>query len=161
MTIAVPVGAPLGGALTGWIGWRWPFIMQVPLSVTCLVMASWRLQATKGGARGNEEEIRSQTDFNLQGVFLLGLSVASIMTICQVFGNLESELVLKVVIPSSIFLASVVTFAINERHWTRSPLIPMKLIKTNKIGIMYVAQFFLFFSYGGVSWSRIPCYNLY
>ncbi|OQE25287.1 hypothetical protein PENSTE_c006G07571 [Penicillium steckii] len=150
MTIAVPVGAPLGGALTGWIGWRWPFIMQVPLSVTCLVMASWRLQATKGGARGNEEEIRSQTDFNLQGVFLLGLSVASIMTICQIFENLESELVLKVVIPSSIFLASVVTFAINERYWTSSPLIPMKLIKTNKIGIMYVAQFILFFSYGGI-----------
>lgn len=150
MTIAVPVGAPLGGALTGWVGWRWAFIMQAPVSLICLIMASWRLQATKSDNLKTGEET-TWRNFNLLGIFLLGLSVASVMTVCQVLSEMDSGLVMKLTIPSSILFASVLIFGINERCWTRAPLIPLKLVKLNKIGAMYIAQFILFFSYGGVS----------
>lgn len=156
MTIAVPVGAPLGGALTGWVGWRWAFIMQAPVSLVCLAMASWRLRAKERVNSKNGEET-PRTDFNLLGIFLLGLSVASVMTVCQMLSEMGSDLTIKLAIPSSVLFASLLLFGINERCWTRTPLVPLKLIKANKIGAMYIAQFILFFSYGGVSQSEIPC----
>lgn len=163
MTIAVPVGAPLGGALTQWIGWRWAFALQIPLGLMCLAMAAWRLRRAKQRSDSeNKEEVSvsSRPDFNLLGIFLLGLSVASLMTICQFSGELRSKLIIGLPIVSSIFLVSVVLFGINERFWTNSPLIPLKLLKTNNIGAMYLAQIILFFSYGSVCQSYLPCRTL-
>jgi hypothetical protein len=36
-------------------------------------------------------------------------------------------------------------------------LIPLRLIKTNGIGAIYLAQIILFFSYGGVGKSYLAC----
>lgn len=151
MTIAVPVGAPLGGALTQWIGWRWAFVLQIPMGLFCLAMASWRLRRIKQRSDSEDKgEVSPRPDFNLLGIFLLGLSVASIMTICQFSGELKSKLTIGLPIVSAIFFVSVLLFGINERYWTNAPLVPIKLLKTNNIGEMYLAQILLLFSYGGV-----------
>lgn len=156
MTIAVPVGAPLGGALTQWIGWRWAFVLQIPMGLFCLAMASWRLRIVKKRSDAqNKGEVSPRPDFNFLGIFLLGLCVASIMTICQFSGELRSKLTIGLPIASSIFFVSVLLFGINERCWTNAPLIPIKLLKTNHIGAMYLAQILLLFSYGGVSQSYL------
>ncbi|KAF4771823.1 hypothetical protein HAV15_004710 [Penicillium sp. str.  len=161
MTIAVPVGAPLGGALTQWIGWRWAFVLQIPIGLLCLAMASWRLRRIKKRSDSQKQgEVYPRPDFNLLGIFLLGLSVASIMTICQFSGELKSKLTIGLPIASSIFFVTVLLFGINERYWTNAPLVPIKLLKTNNIGEMYLAQILLLFSYGGVEfWIRTKNYN--
>ncbi|OQD88546.1 hypothetical protein PENSOL_c070G07543 [Penicillium solitum] len=139
MTIAVPVGAPLGGALTQWIGWRWAFVLQIPIGLLCLAMASWRLR-----------RIKKRSDSQKQGEFS---------------GELKSKLTIGLPIASSIFFVTVLLFGINERYWTNAPLVPIKLLKTNNIGEMYLAQILLLFSYGGISshitefWIRTKNYN--
>jgi len=153
MVIAVPVGAPVGGALTQGIGWRWAFIIQIPMGLVCLAMALWRLRSAKRSDSQGERDISPRPDINLLGILLLGLLVASLMTICQFSGELRSKLTIGLPIASSIFFASALLFGINERCWTNTPLVPLKLLKTNSVGLMYLAQFFLLFSYGGVSQS--------
>lgn len=144
MTVAVPVGAPLGGALTEWIGWRRAFLLQVPMSIICLATACLRLKAGK-----TKYDLSSWTNLNLPGVFLLGISAATFMAICQIAGDMTFELHTALAIVSTLFVAGVLLFLINERCWTRMPLISLELIKTNGIGAIYLVQLILFFSYGG------------
>lgn len=161
MTIGVSVGAPLGGALTQWIGWRWGFILQVPLSLTCLAMISWRLRTTRIAQKPeNERQTTHHQDFNLLGVFLLGLSVASLMVFCQFSVEFKSKSTLGLSIILTIFFASILLFGINERYWTGTPLIPLQLIKTSGIGSIYLSQILLFFSYGGVGRLQIAFHIL-
>lgn len=149
MTVAVSVGAPLGGALTEWVGWRWAFLMQVPISILCLVMAIWRLRTTNK-KQDYDYEQQSRADLNLRGIALLGLSIISLMMIAQALGELRTQSFIELPLLSTLFVGSLALFCINERCWTSTPLVPLQLIKSNGIGAIYLAQLVLFFSYGGV-----------
>ncbi|KAJ5087827.1 hypothetical protein N7456_011443 [Penicillium angulare] len=158
MTVAVPVGAPLGGALTSWVGWRWGFLFQVPMTLICLIVASLRLKAPKSKSESEHEHetlVSARADLNVRGIFLLGLSVMSLMTICQFIGEISSQSNIWLPMLATLFFASVLLYGINERCWTNAPLAPLELLKTNGIGAIYLTQLFLFFSYGGVEyWIR-------
>ncbi|KAJ5287198.1 hypothetical protein N7478_002884 [Penicillium angulare] len=151
MTVSVPVSAPLGGALTSWVGWRWVYLLQVPLTLTCLTMASLQLKAPKKKSESEDEvQMSDRTDLNKRGIFFLGLSVISLMTICQFTGEITSQSTIWLSMLATLFFASVLLYGINERRWTNAPLVPLELLKTNGIGAIYLTQVFLFFSYGGV-----------
>jgi EmrB/QacA subfamily drug resistance transporter len=51
--LAIAVGPLAGGALTGSLGWRWIFLINVPVGAAAMALAWWRLRDSKNrGAAG-------------------------------------------------------------------------------------------------------------
>lgn len=51
-------------------------------------------------------------------------------------------------------LLSLGLFIVNETFWTKDPLIPLSLMKTNGIGLVYMTQILLCLSFFGVSYIQ-------
>lgn len=154
-TVGVTVGSPLGGLLTDLLGWRWSFLIKVPLGLFCFAMAAWRLpSATNLGhsdmKEGGERE-DSKPDLNLPGISLLGTVIAAIMGVCQLLSEELPQKDLLMTIAIATVVIGGALFGLNERYWAKTALVPMYLLKTNGIGLAYIAQFLAMFTFCGVS----------
>jgi MFS family permease len=154
-TVGVTVGSPLGGLLTDLLGWRWSFLIKVPLGLFCFAMAAWRLpSATNDGysdIKEGEELDDSKPELNLPGISLLGTVIAAIMGVCQLLSEeLPQKNILMTIAVATVVIGGVL-FGLNERYWAKTALVPMHLLKTNGIGLAYISQFLAMFTFCGVS----------
>ncbi|KAJ5880815.1 transporter [Penicillium subrubescens] len=154
-TVGVTVGSPLGGLLTDLLGWRWSFLIKVPLGLFCFAMAAWRLpSATNNGYSDMKEggEVDDEKpELNLPGISLLGTVIAAIMGVCQLLSEeLPQKDILMTLAIATVVIGGVL-FGLNERYWAKTALVPMYLLKTNGIGLAYIAQFLAMFTFCGFS----------
>lgn len=154
-TLGVTIGSSIGGVLTDLLGWRWSFLIKVPLGIFCFTMAAWRLpSASKRGyskAKDGGELDESKPDLNLPGICLLGMVIAAIMGVCQLASEeLPQKNILMTISVGTVVVGGVL-FCLNERYWTKTALIPLSLLKTNGIGLAYIAQLLTMFTFCGVS----------
>lgn len=154
-TFGVTIGSPLGGLLTDLLGWRWSFLIKVPLGIFCFTMAALRLpSATNNGHSNTKEEgelDESKPDLNLPGICLLGTVIAAIMGVCELVSEeLPQKNILMTISVGTIVIGGVL-FCLNERYWTKTALVPLCLLKTNGIGLAYIAQLLTMFTFCGVS----------
>jgi MFS family permease len=147
--LGISIGAPLGGLLTDMIGWRCSFLGQSPMAFLCFTMAAWRLPSQKP-EQHEHEQAHEKPDFNFLGICLLGATIAATMVLCQLIGDETpgSNTMKTVILAITIILG--ISFALNERFWSKDPLVPLWLLKTNGIGANYIAQFLIFFAQFGV-----------
>lgn len=118
-------------------------------------MAAWRLpSATNLGhsdmKEGGERE-DSKPDLNLPGISLLGTVIAAIMGVCQLLSEELPQKDLLMTIAIATVVIGGALFGLNERYWAKTALVPMYLLKTNGIGLAYIAQFLAMFTFCGVS----------
>ncbi|CEJ58991.1 hypothetical protein PMG11_07629 [Penicillium brasilianum] len=154
-TLGVTIGSSIGGVLTDLLGWRWSFLIKVPLGIFCFAMAAWRLpSASKRGysnAKEGGELDESKPDLNLPGICLLGMVIAAIMGVCQLASEeLPQKNILMTISVGTVVVGGVL-FCLNERYWTKTALIPLSLLKTNGIGLAYIAQLLTMFTFCGFS----------
>lgn len=73
------------------------------------------------------------------GIFVLGIIIGAFSLLCRSVEEpfLETPAMVAV---SAILLLAGVLFALNEKFWTKDPLLPFWLLKTNGIGITFVGQ---------------------
>ncbi|KAJ5765832.1 hypothetical protein N7520_005391 [Penicillium odoratum] len=121
-------GASFGGAIVDTIGWRWCFLVQVPVSVTVLVLGYFVLkfptndQSPKPGQPG----LWHQIDF--LGSFLLVLALSTQLVGLSFGGNELPWTSIWVIMPlgaSIFFLAAFITVEANTKA---VPLIPLKML---------------------------------
>jgi energy-converting hydrogenase Eha subunit C len=77
------------------------------------------------------------------------IASGSFLLILQLAGELSWRHPLTKVISASLLLSSLV-FVLNERYWTDDPLISPLLMRTNRLGVICVAQIFIMFAQFGV-----------
>lgn len=77
----VALGLPLGGVLVGAAGWRWVFLVNIPVTLAALAMTlRWVPRdepAAAGGARRGAREIASRID--LPGIALFGGAMVALL----------------------------------------------------------------------------------
>ncbi|HTY52435.1 MAG TPA: MFS transporter [Methanomicrobiales archaeon] len=69
--LGLSTGPFLGGFLTAAVGWRWIFIVNVPIGILALLLIRWKLHGEWADARGE--------GFDSPGAVLYGLSLVAVM----------------------------------------------------------------------------------
>ena len=147
-------GAPLAGLLVdSGIGWRWAFLIQVPLCMIHFAVVSWKVNIP-GGPGSMVEKLKRIDVF---GALTLVGSVTLIIVALSLGGN-EREWSDPVVLGSlSGGLAILVLFVLVEKYVAREPLMPMQVLFKRTPGFVALACWFITMSQFGIIFN-IPLY---
>ncbi|KAG1731206.1 major facilitator superfamily domain-containing protein [Suillus paluster] len=81
--LGMGLGGPIGGLISDRFGWRWAFLIQMPLFALSLVVTTYNLQYVTPGKSKNAKDVLKRIDYG--GSFTLLLSVGS----CLVFLSMK------------------------------------------------------------------------
>lgn len=81
--LGMGLGGPIGGFISDWLGWRWAFLIQMPLFVLSLALTTYNLRYVTPGKSTNTKEVLKRIDYS--GSFALLISVGS----CLVFLSMK------------------------------------------------------------------------
>ncbi|WP_281367894.1 MFS transporter [Nonomuraea typhae] len=142
MGVATAAGPAIGGALVTLFGaeygWRWVFLVNLPIGVILLPLA-WKLLPAPGPALR-----RRQQSMDPVGVFLLGLGVFGLLLPFIQQHQWDSQAKWLLVPAALLTLTAFVTW---ERHYGREPLVQLDLFSRRSyrlgaaIGMLYFAGF--------------------
>lgn len=125
-------GASFGGSVADGIGWRWCFLLQVPVSAFALAAGWMVIKDPVNGVLGEGNErtwglIWRKVDFT--GAFLLATAISIQLAGLSLGGNMlpwSSPWVVASLVSST---AMLVLFLVVEARTTAIPVIPLKLLK--------------------------------
>ncbi|KIM49857.1 hypothetical protein M413DRAFT_21980 [Hebeloma cylindrosporum] len=71
--LGLGLGGPLGGFLTDRLGWRWAFLIQMPLFVVSYILTSWNLNYVTEGTGKSTREILKRIDYLGSGSLMMAV----------------------------------------------------------------------------------------
>ncbi|OQD99668.1 hypothetical protein PENVUL_c063G08182 [Penicillium vulpinum] len=124
-------GASFGGAIVDSIGWRWCFLLQVPVSLFALIMGyrvlRFPARNNESSADGRPKGIWHQID--MLGACLLILALSAQLVGLSLGGNILPWTHIWVILPLISSLILLVAFVAVEAKTTAAPLIPLKMLR--------------------------------
>lgn len=122
-------GASFGGAIVDTIGWRWCFLVQVPVSLTVLVLGHFVLKfpAKSKSPVPGQPGLWHQIDF--LGSFLLVLALSTQLAGLSFGGNELPWTSVWVILPLVASVAFLAAFVAVEAKTKAVPLIPLKMLR--------------------------------
>ena len=122
-------GASFGGAIADRIGWRWCFLLQVPVSIFALAIGIWAVKNQPGGFSLDHGfgAVWKRVDFVGSFVLVVGISVQLVGL--SLGGNelpWSSPWVIGSLVGSFVLLA---LFLVIETKTTAIPIIPLRMLK--------------------------------
>ena len=148
------LGGPLGGALVdGGLGWRWAFLVQVPLCLVHFGVVTWKINIPAGPGSMVEKIKR----IDALGAVTLVTSVTLVLVALSVGGN-QREWTDPLVL-GTLFggLGGSVLFVLVEKYVAREPLMPLSVIFTRTPGFVALTALFISMSQFGILFN-IPLY---
>ncbi|KIJ95956.1 hypothetical protein K443DRAFT_682649 [Laccaria amethystina LaAM-08-1] len=137
-TTGTVVGASLGGLFADTIGWRWAFLIQVPIALIAIIAVSLALHLPKvesGGFKANLKRV----DF--LGAICLVSAVFFLLFGLDRGGNVSWNDELTIYSMCAFFVAFV-TFAFVEMEWASEPFAPKRIIVNRSLIASYLVNFF-------------------
>ncbi|CAI7636784.1 unnamed protein product [Penicillium glandicola] len=124
-------GASFGGAIVDSIGWRWCFLLQVPISLFALIMGYIVLKFPprniESSPDGQKRGIWHQID--MLGACLLILALSAQLVGLSLGGNILPWTHIWVILPLLSSVVLLVAFVVVEAKTTAAPLIPLKMLR--------------------------------
>lgn len=126
-------GASFGGAIADLVGWRFCFLLQLPISILAIVCGYLvirdhrRVDAAEASLGSELASVWRQVD--IPGSFLLVLGLAAQLGALSLGGNEYKWTDLPVVALFATSLLLLVAFVVVECTTTAVPVIPMKLFR--------------------------------
>jgi len=126
------LGASLGGAIVDTIGWRWCFLLQVPVSLLALVVGYFVLENPDHTVMDLHPKHRVRSalkHLDLSGAFLLVVGLVAQTLGLSLGGNeydWSSMVVFLTLVASFLFLAG---FVFVEAKTRAMPMIPLRMLK--------------------------------
>lgn len=126
-------GPPLGGVLTAYLGWRWTFLINLPLAIVTAALVLAFSPADKPAASP------SRMTFDIPGIALFTVAMSALMVLLMDLAHGVQPMALVVTI------ASMVMLVIAERR-SPAPFIDVRLMVTNRpLAITYAHHILLNF----------------
>jgi MFS family permease len=116
---SMAVGPPLGGVLTGFLGWRWVFLINLPLAVVTVLLAIW-LSPPDNRVRRDR-----QARFDLPGIAIFTVAMTALMLFLM---NLTNGIHL---VGLAVAIVAIILLVVVERR-VREPFIDVRLILANR-----------------------------
>lgn len=140
--VAAAVGPLLGGWLVGAAGWRWIFLLNLPLAAAVVAVAARRLPETKDESASGR--------FDVAGAALAALTLAGITG-----ALIEAPAPLRAGLPGVAGVAAGAGFVALERRRARAPervapMLPVDIFVSRQFTVVNVVTFFVYAAVGGV-----------
>lgn len=149
ITLGVSCGPPLGGVLTDTVGWRWSFLCLVPAALICAAVTTKKLPSDSPRRSKDDHPAMS---FDFCGYILLFVALGCSMVALHLVGEMRTEDMPLIVVLSVICALSTVTFILVELYTKKHPVVCLRLMVKNGIGLICLGQICLVFcQYGLVS----------
>ncbi|KAF8157219.1 member of the major facilitator superfamily [Crassisporium funariophilum] len=132
------VGASLGGYLADTIGWRWAFLIQVPITVVAIIAVYIALDLPKAEASNFFVKLK-RVDFG--GAFFLVFTVFFLLFALDRGGNVAWHDRLTIY-SLSAFAVCFVCFAFIEMEFASEPFAPKRIIVNRSLIASYLVNFF-------------------
>ncbi|KAI5474616.1 vacuolar amino acid permease [Pseudohyphozyma bogoriensis] len=122
------LGGPVGGLISDNFGWRWAFIIQLPLLVTAIALVFCFVRYTVPGQGQSRKEMLSRVDYG--GSLSLIISLGSLLVGLSYKNNNNLEWNNPLVWgPLIVFGVFTVVFVLVEAFWAKEPVMPIPLLK--------------------------------
>jgi MFS family permease len=124
-------GASFGGSIVDSIGWRWCFLLQVPVSMFALVMGYIVLKFPARNTDGSPDRPRQSIwhQIDLLGACLLILALSAQLVGLSLGGNILPWTHIWVILPLVSSVVLLGAFVAVEATTTAVPLIPLKMLR--------------------------------
>ncbi|KAF9528266.1 vacuolar amino acid permease [Crepidotus variabilis] len=76
--LGLGLGGPFGGVITDWLGWRWAFLLQMPIFCLSYLLTSWNLNYITEGTGKSSKEILKRVDYLGSGCLMLSVGATLI-----------------------------------------------------------------------------------
>ncbi|KAI9068970.1 MFS general substrate transporter [Trametes sanguinea] len=131
-------GAPLGGFLADSIGWRWAFLIQVPLTLLAILSVGFGLKLPRSYT-GDFRVKLARIDF--AGAATLVVAVFTLLFGLDRGGNIawKDRITIASLSTSAVFLAG---FAAIELRWAREPFAPQRIVANRALLASYLCNLF-------------------
>lgn len=137
-----PIGGPiLGGWLIGTYGWKWIFLINLPIGLTALTLAA--IMFPKDHPAPSEK-------LDVIGVLLLSPGVATLLAAVSSIPEHHTVADPHVLIPVMVGLALTVAFVVHAWRRTDHPLIDLRLFKNRVVALSNVTLLLFAATYVGV-----------
>ncbi|QFQ99117.1 MFS transporter [Streptomyces phaeolivaceus] len=136
------IGAAVGPFLGGWLvdgpGWRWVFLLNVPLALLCVPVALRHVPESAGGGRSHDR------GFDILGAVLGAASLAFIT-----YALIEARAgTLAVAVTALAGVATAVAFVQVERR-RPDPMMPPEIFASRQFTAVNIVTLFVYAAFGG------------
>lgn len=157
--IGLSLGPPLGGFLTGSLGWQSIFWVNIPIGIAVIALASWKLTEPT-------REIRAKR-FDISGAVTFGIGLVSLLIALTIGGDLGwTSLPIIELLALSLF--SFVLFLFIEHRKGREAMLDLELITKNRLfALANISTLLNYTAYFGIAFilsfymQRVLGYSLY
>jgi MFS family permease len=139
-TVGTATGASLGGYFADTIGWRWSFLLQVPLALACLIAVATYLHLPQlDSESGNLREKIKRVDF--AGAITLLVTVSLLLIALDRGGDIGwHDSIARYSIIGFAVVAPILVFI--EFEWAQDPFAPKRLIINKSMIASYLVNLF-------------------
>ncbi|MBC3982344.1 DHA2 family efflux MFS transporter permease subunit [Streptomyces sp. AC536] len=132
--VGAAAGTVFGGLLTDSLGWRWVFLVKVPIGVAVLVVA-WRALARRPRTDAAREPL------DVLGALLVTCGLAALVYGVVAFG--EPAGTARAVAFSAAAVVLLALFVARQHRWARSPLMPLRIFGHRAVSAANAVMFCL------------------
>ncbi|KAL3476703.1 major facilitator superfamily domain-containing protein [Aspergillus californicus] len=137
MTLGRSIGGPVGGVLTDTIGWRWAFLLQVPLLAIAAILVGIQLKLVHRPLPDSDGR-SSIRRIDFRGAFLLGISVATVILLLDQGGKLFPWVSLATLGLAGGGIFTLALFVYTELFVATEPIFELKILKRPNIATSYL-----------------------
>jgi EmrB/QacA subfamily drug resistance transporter len=143
--VAAAVGPILGGWIVQTAGWRWVFLLNLPLAAVVIAVSTRHVPETRDyAARGG---------FDVAGAGLGALALAGI-TYALIEAPEPAQKV-AVIVAAVVGVAAAAAFIVTERRRTRSPektpaMMPLDVFASRQFTVINIITFLVYGAFGGL-----------
>jgi EmrB/QacA subfamily drug resistance transporter len=144
--VAAAIGPVLGGWLVQTAGWRWVFLLNLPLAAAVVAVASRHVPETRDASvRGG---------FDVAGAVLAALALGG-LTYALIEAPERSGRQAEVLAAGLAGAAAAVAFVLVERHRTRAPdpvppMLPLDVFASRQFSVINLITFLVYGAFGGL-----------
>ncbi|EKM83277.1 hypothetical protein AGABI1DRAFT_111711 [Agaricus bisporus var. burnettii JB137-S8] len=122
------LGGPFGGIVTDWLGWRWAFLLQIPLFALAYVLTDYNLYYVTEGKGKSTKEVLKRIDYG--GSVALMSFVGSILFFLSERFNQNLPWGSPTVVGSiAAAIVSIITFLVIELYIAPEPIMAPYILK--------------------------------
>ncbi len=143
--VAAAIGPLLGGLLVQTVGWRWVFLLNLPLAIAVVAVTMRHVPETR------DTSVHGR--FDVAGAVLTALALAGITY--ALIEAPEKSAKAGVVIAGLLGVAAAVAFVLVERRRTRTPdkvapMLPLDVFSSRQFSVINIITFLVYGAFGGL-----------
>ncbi|ETW85103.1 major facilitator superfamily, partial [Heterobasidion irregulare TC 32-1] len=139
--LGMGLGGPLGGMISDRFGWRWAFLLQMPLFMLSFFLTSINLQYVTPGRSKNTKEVLKRIDYGGSAT-LLGAVLSFLLFLSNRYNEEHEWRDASVIMPFVLAFVLLATFVVFELRVAKEPMLAPFLLK-QKIPVLVGINNFL------------------